>query len=744
MGKRGNVSWQLKLKGFGPFDHQLNWTMSANSSKVAIYAGNGRGKTTISRLFRLAENPQTPIPPTLITKGAGKGTFSFNVKSEASDLGMLGIDSSSGIENNLNYLFHVFNSDYVRENLQEQSYSPSSDIEGFIVGKDNIDLSIERKRLEEITMKGSEAKKRLEAVIEERKKELADLCANSVKEYRELNVSSLISSKVEDNCYYEKAAQLKSISRLPDDISAPDRLHFDYSDFDFNRLSSMLTHSYSKANFAESFLEMVRKNAEFIKAGIAIQDGVSCPFCGRRYDAESLSLIDQYDSYLDDQEAHVIAELKEIERQLYQLTAHYANYETRALHTIRIFDELKNNFESLAEKELPLFEPADKLADIVNIIQAEIEEKTADITSIRPASALKQLSDLLITNQANITEANNLIDSLATSLEKKKSQKTKLKKAACTELGKLIRKEQDIAFKEIEDLRAEYRKRHEELLSKEKCVMRPKKDAIARLMTELLEHVFGERYIFDSDTFSIRFRGETLGKSADSILSDGEKSTLAFCFYVASTWELISNDADIDKLFFIIDDPISSMDFNYVYNVMQIIKGLKDRFGLKRLRLLLLTHNVAFFNMIMGNKIFREAWMLDETTMTKVEKELLSPYAAHLCDVCRVANGEMPKHTTGNSIRQILETMMNFENPSLSNLNEYLSSNDSGKLKEVGSLYIICNDQSHGSRTFGNAQPALDASSMRRACKAVIEHVNERYPGQLKATGVELVAGGSS
>lgn len=50
------VNWILKIKGFGPFDQQLNWTMEARSSKIAIYAGNGQGKTAISRLFRLVEN----------------------------------------------------------------------------------------------------------------------------------------------------------------------------------------------------------------------------------------------------------------------------------------------------------------------------------------------------------------------------------------------------------------------------------------------------------------------------------------------------------------------------------------------------------------------------------------------------------------------------------------------------------------------------------------------------------------
>jgi len=41
VGKAKLVNWQLKLKGFGLFDKQLDWAIDAGSSKVAIYADSG-------------------------------------------------------------------------------------------------------------------------------------------------------------------------------------------------------------------------------------------------------------------------------------------------------------------------------------------------------------------------------------------------------------------------------------------------------------------------------------------------------------------------------------------------------------------------------------------------------------------------------------------------------------------------------------------------------------------------------
>ena len=737
MGKTKPVNWQLKLKGFGPFDTQLDWSMSAGSAKVAVYAGNGQGKSSISRLFRLAENPQEPCPRDLITRGAAKGTFSFTVGGGSSNLGTLEIDSSTGTDNRLGYLFHVFNSDYVRDNLQNRSYNPSGDIEGYIVGKGNIDLSNERQKLDDIKQRGVDAKDALVKTLEESKSELVDLGASRVKEFKDLNVDHLMIGPVEEDCYSDKIGQLRAISELPDDVQAPDRLRFEHSYIDLDRLALLLERSYSKANFAEAFLEKVRRDAEFIEAGMRIQDGDRCPFCGRRYDEEARSLIGQYDSYLKDQEATIIAALKEKREQLSRLTDEYARLETQMLRSAASYDELKLGFDVLAKEELPALVTTTDFSVVVDAVIKEIDSKTEDIARPIPADAVSRLREFLEACQLRLSAANGLIDKLASSLGKTKSRKTALRKEVCIELGKRIRREQRGAFEEIANLRTEYRLLDEELKSKEAHNKRSKKDAIAQLMVGLLNNVFGNRYVFDATDFSIRFKGEALGESADSVLSDGEKAALAFCFYIASTWELINEEDDKNKLFFVIDDPISSMDFNYVYSIMQIIKGLQDTFGLNRVRILLLTHNVAFFNMVMGTKTLNEAWMLDAGVITEVNNKLLAPYAAHLRAINQVANGATPDHTTGNSIRQVLETLMHFEDPSLGTLGNYLESDYGGRLNEVAYLHMVCNDQSHGARTYGYAQPPMDNTTIQRACSAVIQHIRERYPGQLVTAGVE-------
>ena len=738
MGKSKPVNWRLKLKGFGPFDTQLDWSMSAGSAKVAIYAGNGQGKSTISRLFRLAENPHAPFPRDFITRGLAKGTFSFAIGNGSSSLGAIEIDSINGIDDQLGCLFHVFNSDYVRDNLQSNSYSPSCDIEGYIVGKNNIDLSNERQKLDDIRLQGVDAKDKLSMALDESKKELVSFGADRVKEFKDLNVDFLMRSSVEDDCYSDKVGQLKAVSELSDDVRAPDRLRFDYSYLDLDHLALLLERPYSKANFAEAFLEKVRKDTEFIETGMRIQDGECCPFCGRKYDEGARLLISQYDSYLKDQETVIIAALRAKRAQLSRLIDEYVRLEARMMHCAASYDELKLGFELLAKEEFPKLDAATDFTIVVDAVIKDVENKIEDIARPVSADAVDQLGEILEACQLRLDNANDLIDKLASNLGKVKSRKTALRKDVCVELGKQFRRERGESFEKLANLRAEYRLLDGELKIKEAQNKRSKKDAVAQLMADLLNNVFGDRYVFNAADFSICFKGEALGESADSVLSDGEKAALAFCFYIASTWELINEEEDKSKLFFVVDDPISSMDFNYVYSIMQIIKGLKDTFELSHVRVLLLTHNVAFFNMVMGTNTLNEAWMLDEGKVVEVRNELLAPYAAHLRAVFNVANGATPDHTTGNSIRQILETLMHFEDPSLGTLDKYLDSGYGGKLNELAYLRMICNDQSHGARTFGYAQPPMDDSTIRRACGAVIQHIRERYPGQLTTAGIVL------
>ncbi len=86
---------------------------------------------------------------------------------------------------------------------------------------------------------------------------------------------------------------------------------------------------------------------------------------------------------------------------------------------------------------------------------------------------------------------------------------------------------------------------------------------------------------------------------AEMILSDGEKTTLAFAYFLARL-KLFYKKEDLKKLVVVIDDPISSLDEQRIYNTSDIVskinqelagEALKDE---DKVQVFVLTHNHTF------------------------------------------------------------------------------------------------------------------------------------------------------
>lgn len=258
-----------------------------------------------------------------------------------------------------------------------------------------------------------------------------------------------------------------------------------------------------------------------------------------------------------------------------------------------------------------------------------------------------------------------------------------------------------------------------------------KKDAVIEYLKKYLNYFFHDKYEFDDTTFGISFKNHSLDKNATNILSDGEKSIVAFCYYLASTHLMIENETDYEDLFFVIDDPISSMDFRYVYAVSDIIRGLKNDFpainGSKNVRFIILTHHTEFMSMLISNKIAALNWHMKPGKLQKIKQELLMPYEYHLKDVLDVSTGEkVPSHTTPNSIRQIIETIMHFESPKMNSTEQYIQVHE--KLRNNAYLYALMQDGSHGAV---RRQPAIADEDVVKAASVTIEFVKSLFPNQL-------------
>ena len=162
------------------------------------------------------------------------------------------------------------------------------------------------------------------------------------------------------------------------------------------------------------------------------------------------------------------------------------------------------------------------------------------------------------------------------------------KKNSISNENKLIRKqickrtvddlitEHKTNIKSLEKLRTSYSSLKVEIENKKQQEKVSKKKMVASTIKAVLNYFFTDKYTLDEDSFRLTFNKKVLQKKqAKDVLSAGEKNIVAFAYYIGDTHLKVNNEDDYKKLFFVIDDPISSMDFSHVYTLCGVIRDIK-------------------------------------------------------------------------------------------------------------------------------------------------------------------------
>ena len=185
--------------------------------------------------------------------------------------------------------------------------------------------------------------------------------------------------------------------------------------------------------------------------------------------------------------------------------------------------------------------------------------------------------------------------------------------------------------------------------------------------------------------------------------------------------------SDYNRLFLVIDDPVSSMDFNYVYNVAQAIRNIKKEPEIGRIRYLVLTHNMEFMSILVRNKIVSKKFLLSDGAISDFKDDYVMPYTANLLDIYKVSIGGMkPIHTIPNQIRHVLETTYRFEG-SCGGFDDYILNNEI--LGKNGCLYSLIEDHSHGGL---RTSKGYTDNMLIDSCRMVVDFIASKYPGQIE------------
>lgn len=738
-----NLELNFVIENIGPHE-QLNFNGITTSLKTAFYANNGSGKTFISRLFRLLEESSIEKSNKLLSFSKNTGKFEFKISNPQSgdefkfDI-RLSRDNEPVISSPLPYFFHTFNSDYVNENIEALGYKPDGNIEGYILGKTLIDLTKEKEELTKEISSLDTKKEQFHSRVESKKSELDKSefgIRKNTTEYTSFTMENIFQKKdlgfSEKKTFSELKKENTTLNALPDDISD---IAFAYSvnTTFFGATIQLMKTPFTKSNFAEEFKTKIKLKQKFIEDGLALinEEKKYCPFCEQTLNSEALNLIDTYTKYLTDEEAKIITQIDNFIKQIEALFKQLMSNGNNLLIVNTEFEELKKYLPSFKEKKLSKLKSVEDLKSVFEDIKQRLIEKKNDIT----------IEDLIIEEKFKIVEKFiseniNLVKSnekIINEINKRKNnintEKLEIKKRLCKAQYLETLKEEMKNIDEINDLKSAILVIENEIKEKENQSKALKKDKVIESFESFLNVFFAGKYTFDKENFCLKFKTHNLINNASDVLSDGEKSIVAFCFYLAETHKIIENEDDYQKLFFIIDDPISSLDFHYVYSISQIIKRLNSKFPIgEKLKFIVLTHNIEFMSILIRNNIVAGQFIIENSAIKKLKKELIMPYEEHLKDIYDISeNLKQPLHTTPNSIRHVLETINKFEKPNLNFLDycDYIE-----LLKDDNEfLYALVHDNSHGNY---RTQRPFTSDMITKGCKKTIEVINSKFDGQIE------------
>lgn len=404
--------------------------------------------------------------------------------------------------------------------------------------------------------------------------------------------------------------------------------------------------------------------------------------------------------------------------------------EVNLTRTSKQFDNIKQYIPSQANQSLASYDNDNEIRNSILFLKGLLETKKIDIGESISIEKFKNeiqiIKNYIETIDKTTVNNNKLIFSLNSSKENISGEKLGLNRRLCKALYQKIQIDAIDLINEIKELvqqKEELAKDVEEKESQEKI---SKKAKVTESLKYYLNCFFGEKYTFDEDNFCLKFKAHLMSENATDILSEGEKRIVVFCFYLSDIHKVVSQESDYENLFLIIDDPISSLDFHYVYSVTQILRNLQNLLNVKQNRFIIFTHNLEFMSILIRNKIIKEHLVLSNSNFSKLSRELVMPYEEHLRDINSVTKGEAPTHTTPNSVRHVLETIHRFESPNIG-FKDYIDKE--GVLCKNEFVYSLIHDSSHG---IIRQQKAYTDEMIINGCKVVIEFVKRKFEGQIK------------
>ncbi len=613
---------KIDIPKFGLF-RDYSWNTAIGNTETfrrlnVIYGRNYSGKTTLSRIFKCIEDFS-------LHKNYTDCVFSITL----SDGTVL-----TNLQMRSNYKVRVYNTDFVKENLN-WLHNDDGTIRPFtILGSKNIDLD---KQITQIELKLGNVDEKKGLFYENYQNTI--LCQTQLKDLNgkrnsledKLRNRANDRIKVDSNLFIvTPSKRTYTITDIKNDISSVEK---DISAFLLNTEvideKRKLLKETSKPNiillpetgpkFSKYYTQAKELLRKKIKPGIPIVDllndhllqewvrqGVdrhkgkrtTCGFCGN-------TLHDDLWNKLDEHFSRASEELrKQIKNQIDSLIqAKQRLSEFLVINKDLFYASLARKFEEIHKDWISVIKIYDSSLDKIIF---ELKERETDVFKEREMPEIADISEsiqgILKTFNILISIHNDKTNTLSTDQQ---IARTDLRKADIAQfLTDIDYHKETLKITDAEDV---YYKTKDNLssiigqietLSEDKRMLEAQaKDEGkgAELVNHHLTHFFGHnelKLVAEGTMGNIKFKIQRDNLDANN-LSEGECSLISFCYFVARMEDELKDERSSNKLLIFIDDPISSLDSNHIFFMYSLIESIiakPKKYG----QLFISTHNLDF------------------------------------------------------------------------------------------------------------------------------------------------------
>ncbi|GAA9536272.1 AAA family ATPase [Helicobacter pylori] len=590
-----------------------------------IFGNNGCGKTSLTRAFELLISKNKCIEKYRTISTAESPSIEFECK-----------DGSYKIEPNSNigapsFKVEIYNSDFLHNNAPFNSEFGLKKLDDGIIILESSVLGEETKEINQLKNCKEKVEKRQKKIKDENSTEtLSAKQESEIKKYDEeiekirKKVTSktiqitLDEIKINNICEVSKnkfKVQEDALTNLEKDFDELDEAMKKFDDLkemelpkDYqtikDKLESLFSFDIDKeaGQVSEEIKEHMSKvGREFIEKGIELQKKMpdnACPFCTQEI---TNNIIQVYTSYFNKSIEQFNQDSLEVSGTLKKILEQWNIKEI--LQSFERFEPFMKKDSSTNKESLK--NALEQIKVLLEKLQKEVDKKWG----VKNKEKFQETDKKLLENYEKFQKC---VDETRNILKQKKGQKEKLEKLK-TELKEArIKKAKHDSYdwqkskEEAERKLSVLNCRHERLnrllekINKKLKGLYDQKRPNIKTINNYLKALNLPKYSLDKD-YRIVLNSDALENSeAKIILNDGEKTTLAFAYFLACL-KLFYKKEDLKNLVVVIDDPISSLDEQRIYNTTCLVAKINQELAREKLsneenkaQVFVLTHNHTF------------------------------------------------------------------------------------------------------------------------------------------------------